>query len=62
MPCNCSKGNNNSGGQARSLHPGGVNVCFGDGSVRFIKNSIANPVWFALLVSRDGMVLSADQF
>ena len=29
------------GGQSRSLHPGGVNVCLGDGSVRFIKNSIS---------------------
>ena len=24
----------------RSLHPGGVNIVFGDGSVRFIKNTI----------------------
>jgi prepilin-type processing-associated H-X9-DG protein len=26
---------------ASSFHPGGVNVCFGDGSVRFVKNTIA---------------------
>ena len=62
MPCNCTQGNNNSGGQARSLHPGGVNVGIGDGSVRFIKNSVANQVWFALMVSNDAMVLSSDQF
>jgi prepilin-type N-terminal cleavage/methylation domain-containing protein/prepilin-type processing-associated H-X9-DG protein len=62
MPCNCSKGNFNSGGQARSLHAGGVNIGLGDGSVRFIKNSIANPVWYALLVSNEGTVVSADQF
>ena len=31
-----------------SAHPGGVNVAFGDGSVRFMKDSIALPVWRAL--------------
>lgn len=67
MPCNCShdSGSNgpfNSGGQARSLHPGGVNAGFGDGSVRFIKNSIANRIWYALLTSNEGTVISADQY
>ena len=69
MPCNCttgtsvgSPGQNNVGGQARSLHPGGVNVGMGDGSVRFIKNSIANLTWYQLLVSIDGSIISADQY
>ena len=62
MPCNCTQGNYNSGGQARSMHPGGVNVGMGDGSVRFVKNSVANQVWFALLVSNDAMVVSSDQY
>ena len=62
MPCNCTQGNRNAGGQARSLHPGGVNVGMGDGSVRFIKNSIAHLVWFQILVSDDGSVVSADQY
>jgi prepilin-type N-terminal cleavage/methylation domain-containing protein/prepilin-type processing-associated H-X9-DG protein len=62
MPCNCAKGNNNSGGQARSQHPGGVNVGFGDGSVRFIKNSVANRVWYNLMVSIDGSIISSDAF
>jgi prepilin-type N-terminal cleavage/methylation domain-containing protein/prepilin-type processing-associated H-X9-DG protein len=61
MPCNCSKANN-VGGQARSLHPGGVNVGFGDGSVHFIKNTIANRIWYNILVSNDGGVISADQY
>ena len=26
---------------ARSYHPGGVNVLFGDGSVRFLKDTVA---------------------
>ena len=50
------------GGQSRSMHPGGVNVGMGDGSVRFIKNTIANQVWFELLVSNDGWILSSDQY
>jgi prepilin-type processing-associated H-X9-DG protein len=62
MPCNCDGGANNAGGQARSQHPGGVNVGMGDGSVRFIKNSIANQIWYSVLVSNEGTVLSADQY
>jgi prepilin-type N-terminal cleavage/methylation domain-containing protein/prepilin-type processing-associated H-X9-DG protein len=61
MPCNCAK-NNNVGGQARSMHPGGVNIGLGDGSVRFIKNSIANEIWYRLFVSIDGGIMSADAF
>jgi len=30
---------------ARSHHPGGVNVTFGDGSMRFISNTVAEDVW-----------------
>jgi prepilin-type processing-associated H-X9-DG protein len=33
---------------AQSRHPGGVNVCFGDGSVHFIKQSISLPVWWGI--------------
>jgi prepilin-type processing-associated H-X9-DG protein len=47
---------------ARSRHPGGVNVGLCDGSVRFIKNSIALPVWSALSSSQGGEVISADQY
>ncbi|MDR3638656.1 MAG: DUF1559 domain-containing protein [Isosphaeraceae bacterium] len=49
-------------GSFNSLHPGGINAAFGDGSVRFLKNSI-NPKVFRLLASRaDGDLLSDDQF
>lgn len=30
---------------ARSMHPGGVNACFCDGSVRFIFNDIPTNIW-----------------
>ncbi len=52
----------NSGGQIRSLHPGGVNVGFGDGSVKFIKNTITQQVWFSILTSKGGEIVSADQY
>ena len=62
MGVNCGGGMYNSGGQVRSLHPGGVNVGFGDGSVKFIKNTISNPVWYNILTSKNGAIVSADQF
>ncbi len=45
-----------------SKHPGGVNMLFGDGSVRFIKNSISPYTWFALSTIQGGEVISADSF
>ena len=47
---------------ANSNHPGGVNVTMGDGSVRFIKDSIAGPVWWALGTRSFGEVISADSY
>jgi prepilin-type N-terminal cleavage/methylation domain-containing protein/prepilin-type processing-associated H-X9-DG protein len=62
MGFNCGGGMFNSGGQSRSMHSGGVNIGFGDGSVHFIKNTIAQRIWYALLVKWDGTVLSSDQY
>ncbi len=62
MGFNCGTGMYNSGGQCRSMHPGGVNVGFGDGSVHFIKNSITEWVWFQILTKADGTVLSSDSY
>ena len=45
-----------------SRHPGGVNVVFGDGSVKFIKDSINLPIWRALGTRAGGEVISADSY
>jgi prepilin-type N-terminal cleavage/methylation domain-containing protein/prepilin-type processing-associated H-X9-DG protein len=47
---------------ARSYHPGGVNALFGDGSVRFVKNSIQWQTWRALGSIGGGEVISADAY
>jgi prepilin-type N-terminal cleavage/methylation domain-containing protein/prepilin-type processing-associated H-X9-DG protein len=45
-----------------SYHPGGVNVLFGDGSVRFVKSSVGYPIWYALGTRAGGEVLSSDSY
>jgi prepilin-type processing-associated H-X9-DG protein len=45
-----------------SRHAGGVNTVFGDGSVKFIKNSISLQTWRALGTRNGGEVVSADSF
>jgi prepilin-type N-terminal cleavage/methylation domain-containing protein len=40
--------------QARSLHPSGVQVCFGDGSTRMISNNVAQSIWYLLNSREDG--------
>ncbi len=47
---------------ARSWHSGGVNVCFIDGSVHFIKNSVNATPWAALGTKGGGEVLSSDAY
>ena len=46
----------------RSRHPGGVNTLMGDGSVRFIKDSISYPIWWAIGTRAGGETLSADSY
>jgi prepilin-type N-terminal cleavage/methylation domain-containing protein/prepilin-type processing-associated H-X9-DG protein len=45
-----------------SRHPSGVNTLFGDGSVKFIKDSISLLTWRALGSRNGGEVISADAY
>jgi prepilin-type N-terminal cleavage/methylation domain-containing protein/prepilin-type processing-associated H-X9-DG protein len=45
-----------------SRHPGGVNLLMGDGSVRFLKNTINVAPWRALGTIAGNEVISADSF
>jgi prepilin-type N-terminal cleavage/methylation domain-containing protein/prepilin-type processing-associated H-X9-DG protein len=47
---------------ARSYHPGGVNTLFGDGSVRFIKDTVNQVTWWAIGTRNGGEVVSSDAF
>jgi prepilin-type N-terminal cleavage/methylation domain-containing protein/prepilin-type processing-associated H-X9-DG protein len=47
---------------ASAYHPGGVNVAFLDGSVKFVKNSVNAPAWWALSTKAGGEVISADAY
>jgi prepilin-type N-terminal cleavage/methylation domain-containing protein/prepilin-type processing-associated H-X9-DG protein len=58
-------GHNISEGQfenANSLHPGGCNVLFADGSVHFVKSSISINTWWSLGTKGDGEIVSSDSY
>ncbi len=50
------------GDQFWSLHPGGANFLFADGSVHFIKAMINFPIFQAMATRAGGEVVSADQY
>jgi prepilin-type N-terminal cleavage/methylation domain-containing protein/prepilin-type processing-associated H-X9-DG protein len=54
----------NSGGMftLSSYHPGGCNVVLGDGSVRFVKDSVSLPAIWALGSRAQGEIISADSY
>jgi hypothetical protein len=61
----CKNGSTWDGGvvmTATSHHPGAVNLLLGDGSVRFIKVTIAARVWSALGTIQGGESISADEY
>jgi prepilin-type processing-associated H-X9-DG protein len=45
---------------ATSRHSGGVNLLLGDGSVRFVGDAVASPLWRSLGTIAGGEVVSAD--
>jgi prepilin-type N-terminal cleavage/methylation domain-containing protein/prepilin-type processing-associated H-X9-DG protein len=45
---------------AKSRHPGGINVLFGDGSVRFVKQTINSTIWIGVNSISAGEIISAD--
>jgi prepilin-type N-terminal cleavage/methylation domain-containing protein/prepilin-type processing-associated H-X9-DG protein len=47
---------------ANSNHPGGVNACFADGSVHFLKDSISLSTYWSLGTKAGGEVLDASSY
>jgi prepilin-type processing-associated H-X9-DG protein len=47
---------------ATSHHPGGVNVLFMDGSVRFVKNSVHFAPWYAIATPNNRESVSYDSY
>jgi prepilin-type N-terminal cleavage/methylation domain-containing protein/prepilin-type processing-associated H-X9-DG protein len=47
---------------ATSNHSGGVNVCFTDGSVRFVKDSVNPVTWWAIGTKAGGETVSSDAY
>ncbi len=58
----CVGGTTNFVHAARSRHPGGLNAVMGDGSVRFVKNTINIATWQALSTTKGAEVISSDQY
>ncbi|QDU19470.1 DUF1559 domain-containing protein [Urbifossiella limnaea] len=58
----CAAGGSRAYQTARSKHTGGVQVTLGDGSTRFIRNSIDLPTWRQLLAQSDGTVLGSNAY
>ena len=60
MPCTATSSGFPTLFSARSRHSGGVNVALGDGSVRFIRDTIDPIVWMWMGPMDDGRVVTID--
>jgi len=47
---------------ASSLHPGGVNTLFGDGSVKFVKSTINYIPWYGVSTPNGGEAVDSNSF
>jgi prepilin-type N-terminal cleavage/methylation domain-containing protein/prepilin-type processing-associated H-X9-DG protein len=47
---------------ASSNHPGGVNTCMADGSVKFMKDSVNQRTWWSLGTRSNGEVIDASSY
>jgi prepilin-type N-terminal cleavage/methylation domain-containing protein/prepilin-type processing-associated H-X9-DG protein len=54
IPANCH------GGRGSSPHPGGIQVCLADGSVRFVNGSIDTATWWFALTPSGGENLGSN--
>ncbi len=60
--CNDSNVNDAAAATASSMHSGGVNVAFCDGSVRFIKATVSTTTWWALGTRAGNEAISASSY
>ena len=58
-PWSCANGCSNDS-EIFAFHPGGSNMCFGDGSVRFVRNGLTMIQMQALLSRAGGEAISFD--
>ncbi|AGA25300.1 DUF1559 domain-containing protein [Singulisphaera acidiphila] len=49
-------------GEAYGFHPGGANFVFGDGSVKFIKETVSIRIFANLVTRAGGEIISSDQY
>ncbi|MEO6808875.1 MAG: DUF1559 domain-containing protein [Isosphaeraceae bacterium] len=62
LPCQNINSDSQAFAGARSRHAGGINILMGDGSVRFLKNSVNHPTWIALNTINASEVISSDSY
>jgi prepilin-type N-terminal cleavage/methylation domain-containing protein/prepilin-type processing-associated H-X9-DG protein len=60
MGCMNGATNYSMAAQARSRHSGGVNACFADGHVQFVKDTVSQRTWVLLQATNDSQIPDND--